>query len=342
MAVAAGVGSGDDVDPGGERPADALQVMRAQRTGALAHVGRRRFAVVLVDRQRRDERDPALRHHRNQLTILVEVAAVLDRVDAGFDRHAQPGPAHRVAHDPTSEQVGLVDQRLHLVQRERAVARAVTGTRAGAAGGSALDHVGARPDHGPHRRAHRLDAVGDARGHARIVAARRRVARRAHAVAEAAGRRDDRERHDQARPRDEAVANRQPEARVETAGVAHRRVARLEDLARDRGGAQVPRALRLVQAPALRQLVAVEGQMVVAIDEPGHRGETRGVDHVDAGLGAGRPTAARVRRGHRLDPSVVDHHARVAHGRRAAAVDQGADSDDLHGCLPPSSSPTPR
>src|SRR5439155_24770061 len=102
------------------------------------------------------------------------------------------------------------------------------------------------------------------------------------------------------------------EARFETAGVAPRRVARLEDLARDRGGAQVPRALRLVQAPALRQLVAVEGQMVVAIDESGHRGETRGVDHVDTGLGAGRPTAARVRRGYRLDPSVVDHHARVA------------------------------
>src|SRR5213594_4075543 len=105
------------------------------------------------------------------------------------------------------------------------------------------------------------------------MAARRRVAGRADAVAEAAGRRDDRERHDQARSLDEPVADREPEASVQTAGVAHRGVARLEDLARDRGGSQVPRALRLVEAPALRQLVAVEGQMVVAIDEPGQRGE---------------------------------------------------------------------
>ena len=103
--------------------------------------------------------------------LLVEIAAVLDRIDARLDRDAQPGAAERVAHHATAERVRLVDERLHLLERELGILRPVAGARAGAAGGRALDVVRAGADHRAHRRPHRLDAVGNARGQARIAAA---------------------------------------------------------------------------------------------------------------------------------------------------------------------------
>src|SRR2546425_4789921 len=107
----------------------------------------------------------------------------------------------------------------------RSVLRAVTGPRAGAAGRGALDHVRAGADHRPDRRPHALDALGDAWGKARILKEWRRMAGRADAVADPADRRDDPERQDQARPRDQPLVDRETEARVEPAGVPHRRVA---------------------------------------------------------------------------------------------------------------------
>src|SRR5918996_841078 len=56
-----------------------------------------------------------LRHHRDQLGVLVEIAAVLDGIHAGLDGDAQSPPAHRVAHDPAPELVRLGDQRRHLL-----------------------------------------------------------------------------------------------------------------------------------------------------------------------------------------------------------------------------------
>ena len=39
-------------------------------------------------------------------------------------------------------------------------------------------------------------------------------------------------------------------------------------------------ALRLVEAPAPHELVAMERKVVVAVDEAGQDGEARGVDHL--------------------------------------------------------------
>ena len=130
--------------------------------GALAHMRLRRFAVVFVDQQRRHEKDAALGHLFEMARVLVEIAAVLDRVDAGLDRDVEPAPAERVAHHAAVERVRLVDQRAHLVEVEGGVARAVPGARAGAAGGRAFDDVGAGPHHLAHDIAHIGEAVDDA------------------------------------------------------------------------------------------------------------------------------------------------------------------------------------
>ena len=58
----------------------------------------------------------------------------------------------------------------------------------------------------------------------------------------------------------------------------------------DLGGAQSPGALRLVDAPAPRQIVAVHRHMVVAVDQPGQDRHTRDIDD----LGILRPLAGRL------------------------------------------------
>ena len=120
--------------------------MLLQLLGAFADMRQRRFAVELVHRKGRHEKDAALRHHVEQFGLLVEVAAVLDRIDAGLDRDAQPAAAQRMTHDAAIERMGFFGQRLHLVEVEGAVARAVARARAGAAGRRAFDDVGAGPD----------------------------------------------------------------------------------------------------------------------------------------------------------------------------------------------------
>ena len=70
-------------------------------------------AVPAVDREGRDVPGAAPRHLGDAL--LVEPAAVLDRVDAGADRHQQARPAERVADDRHAGHVGLVDDRLDLL-----------------------------------------------------------------------------------------------------------------------------------------------------------------------------------------------------------------------------------
>src|SRR5262249_4865749 len=83
------------------------------------------------------------------------------------------------------------------------------------------------------------------------------------------------------------MATRKP--RAAPAGVANRGVAHVEYLPRDGGRPEMPGRARLVEPPALRELVAVEREMVVTVDEPGQHREIRRVDH----LGAGRPAGSR-------------------------------------------------
>ena len=149
--------------------------MLQQCLGALADMRLRRFAVVFVNQQRRHKEDAALGHAFEVARVFVEVAAMLDGIDAGLDRDVEPAPAERMAHDPPVEGVRLLDQRLHLVEIEGAVARTVARPGAGAAGGRAFDHIGAGPHHAAHHRAHIADVLDDA-------FRRERVARHAAAI----------------------------------------------------------------------------------------------------------------------------------------------------------------
>ena len=193
---------------------------------------------------------------------------MVDRIDAGLDRDVQAAPAERMADHAAVERMRLLDQRLHLVEVEGAVARPVAGARAGAAGRGAFDHVGPGAHHAAHHRADIGEAVDDAVGQQRVVGHAARKPRRADPVADAADRRDDDQRQDEPRPRDQPLLDRPLEPGVEPGGVAHRRIAGGERLLQHLRGAQGARRLRLVDAPAPRQVVAVHRQMVVAVDQP--------------------------------------------------------------------------
>src|SRR5262245_15280360 len=90
------------------------------------------------------------------------------------------------------------------------------------------------------------------------------------------------------------------------------------------------RAARLVEPPALGHLIAVRGQVIMAVDEAGQERETCGVDHLP-----GRPAHARSACRHRLDPPAFDGHDRVAYRWCPGAVDQRPDSDDGHRAISP-------
>src|SRR5204863_368803 len=139
VTVAAGIGAGDDLYPDLERPTDARHMRFLQRLRALANMRLRRSAVVLVNEQRRHKKDAALRHALEMARVLGEITAVLDRIDAGLDRNVEASPAECMAHDAAVERMRLVDERLHLVEIEGAVARPVPLTRAGTAGRGAFD-----------------------------------------------------------------------------------------------------------------------------------------------------------------------------------------------------------
>ena len=203
-----------------------------------------------------------------QFRLLVEIAAVVDRIDAGLDRDAQAAAAERMADHPAVERVRLLDQCLHLVEVEGAVMRPVPRARAGAAGRGAFDHIGPGAHDPPHHRPDIGEAVDDAVGQQRVVRHAARETRRADPVADAADRRDDDERHDEPRPGDQPFVDRPLEPGVEAGGVADRRIAGGERLLQHLGGAQGARRLRLVDAPAPRQIVAVHRQMVMGVDQP--------------------------------------------------------------------------
>src|SRR5206468_6399694 len=96
----------------------------------------------------------------------------------------------------------------------------------------------------------------------------------------------------------------------------------------------MPRAAGLVQLPPTRQLIAVEGEVIVPIDEPGQHGHAGDVDQLRARWPRGRRPGA-----HGLDAAVGDDDRRVrapacARCRRSACHHGGPAWDDLlvHGC----------
>ena len=60
------------------------------------------------------------RHPFELRRVLVQIAAVLDRVDPGLDGDVETDAAERMAHHAAVEAVRLVNQRLHLVEVEGA------------------------------------------------------------------------------------------------------------------------------------------------------------------------------------------------------------------------------
>src|SRR5690349_9760694 len=297
MPVAARVGARRDRHPELERASHARHVVCVERDRALPHVGRRALAMVDVHREGGHEEGALDRHLAEQGRVLVQIAPVLDRVDARGQRGAEPGAAERVTHHPTAERAGLGHERLHLREREGGVKGPVARARAGAPGGRGLDHVGAGSRHRAHHVAHRVRPVGHAGRQQRVVGAAAVVARRAHPVADAAGRRDDLQRQHQPRPRDQPLLDGQLESRVEPARVAHGGVAHRERLREHARGAQVGGAGRLVQAEPRGEAVAVGGEMIVGVDQARNQGPAARVDD----LRVGGPAEAGARP-HRADP----------------------------------------
>ena len=298
-----------------------------------------RFAVVFVDEQGRHEKDTALGHAFEMARVFVEIAAMFDRIDPRVDRNVEPAAAQRVAHDPPVEGVRLVDQRLHLVKVEGAVARPVARPGAGAAGRRAFDHVGAGPHHPAHHRPHIGERIDDALRQQRIArdaaAIVERQARRTDRVTDAADRRDDRQGQHQARPVDQPFLDRALEPSIEPGGVADHRVAGGERLSQHRRGAQVTGALGLIEAPAMLQRIPVVRHVVVAIDQARQHRHSGDIDD----FGFGRPVAL-VAGGDRVDTVAADHDCRTIDRRGAGAIDQPRVFQDLH-CVSSLRAPTP-
>src|SRR5262249_35856341 len=203
--------------------------------------------------------------------------------------------------------------------------RPVSGARAGAARGGALDDVGARPNHGAHDRPRLLHAIGDAVGQRGIRRHHALVTRRADPVTDAADGRHDSHGGGQPRPGDQALLDPNPEPGVETTRVSHGGVAHAEGALDGTRGPQAAGAGRLVEAPTMREVVAVEGEMVVTVDEARQHRASGDVED----LGVRRPRADA--RGDRLDAIVAQDDRRITHGLGARAVDQGAASQYSHG-----------
>ena len=74
-----------------------------------------------------------------------------------------------------------------------------------------------------------------------------------------------------------------------------------------------------MQPPALRERVAMRGEMIVAVNETGKQGEAREINNVDVRRpGDGLPRSCR------SNPPVVDEYGSVRDWRGTSAVDQSS------------------
>lgn len=86
MAVATGVGAGGDGHAQLEGPPHAGQVMLVQGERPSPDVGSLALAVVDVHEEGGHDERTLPGHPVQEVRVLVEVAPVLDRIDAGLDR----------------------------------------------------------------------------------------------------------------------------------------------------------------------------------------------------------------------------------------------------------------
>src|SRR5436309_1663131 len=141
--------------------------------------------------------------------------------------------------------------------------------------------------------------------------------RGAHAVANAARGWNDAHRQQQARPSNNALVDCQFETDIKTGGVAYSGIARGEGLPQDRGGAHMRGAEGLMQPPALRERVAMRGEMIVAVNETRQQGEAREINNVDVCRpGDGLPRSCC------SNPPVVDEYGSVRYWCGTSTIDQ--------------------
>ena len=80
-----------------------------------------------------------------------------------------------------------------------------------------------------------------------------------------------------------------------------------------------------MQPPALREGIAVRGEMIVPVDEAGKQREAGEIDDVDV-----RWPGDGLAWSYGANPSVVDEYCRIRHRCSASAVDQSGSEEQLH------------
>src|SRR5215510_14256768 len=81
----------------------------------------------------------------------------------------------------------------------------------------------------------------------------------------------------------------------------------------------------LMQPPALREGIAVRGEMIVSVDEAGKQGEAREIDDVDM-----RWPGDGLAWSYSANPSVIDEYRSIRHRCSASAVNQSGSEEQLH------------
>jgi hypothetical protein len=184
--VPTGISASDNFDASGERLLQAGDVMRIQVTATHTHVRGTDFAVEDVYGEGRNEEGATLGHHGDEFGIFVQITAVLDGVNPGFDGHTQAWSTQGVAHDTPAQSVRFFHQRMHLVLGKGDIFGAVAGPGARAAGGSALNHIGSSAHHRAYDLLHFVDTVGHPRRQRGVEHNAAIMARGADAVTNAA------------------------------------------------------------------------------------------------------------------------------------------------------------
>ena len=159
----AGVGAERDLHAGLDRRADVLPVRRGGFLGFRERVLRARAGPRLRQRGvRRDDRrdEPRAVLLEQRVRLRVGVRAVLDRVDAGFERRLDPVLSMRVRRDLAAEHVRRIDDRLHLLG-EHLLIQSAGDVAVHAARCGELDDVGALRDLLAHRAAAFVRAVAE-------------------------------------------------------------------------------------------------------------------------------------------------------------------------------------
>ena len=238
MDVAAGIGAGHYLDPGGQGLVHRFPVNVHQGAGTGLHMRRAQGGVKLVNLKGRHQESALVRHHFQQVRVFGQIAAVFHGMGAGLDAHSQAGAAHGVAHGLAAQGGGLVNQGADFRRAKSNVQGAVSGAGTGPAGGGELDDVGPHPAHFPYLGPYRVVTVGHARGNHRVIVGVA-LSRGGNLVRQPAGGGNDGYGHYQARARVQSLLHRLLEAGIQPAAVPDAGIAGSQRLLQYLGSTQV-------------------------------------------------------------------------------------------------------